>query len=216
VEDYLGMSMFEMQKIAERYNAGDIEKHKGDLKAYYASRGKEQLARQALFHTAPHCREEMEFIFSAVNTKAEGYGCEYGCGSAPVSFELALRGHRMDFVDIDGAGAYEFTKWRAKKRALEERCGWALAGPYDYVLMLDSIEHMPQWQEVLEKVVASLKPDGALITNFFRNQDYDNPEHVNMDKPAVRAFLTERGVYPLNEMIWLKRDFSFMDRKQVA
>jgi hypothetical protein len=32
----------------------------------------------------------------------------------------------------------------------------------------------------------------------------------------VRAFLTERGVYPLNEMIWLKRDFSFMDRKQVA
>lgn len=216
VEEYLGMSLEQAQKLAERYSAEDIKKYEGNLEEYYATRGKEQLARQAIFHTAPHCREEMEFVHATVNTKAEGYGLEFGCGSAPVSFELALRGHRMDFVDIEGAEAYAFTKWRARKRGIEDRCGWSVAGPYDYVLMLDAIEHIRDWQSVLERVIGALKPDGALITNYFRNQDYENPEHISMDKPAVRKFLTDRGVYPLNEMVWLKRDFSFMDRKEVA
>src|SRR5690606_6263936 len=102
VEEYLGMSLYEAQRLANEYDTNDIRGFQ-DLKEYYGSRGKEQLARQAIFHTAPHCLEEMEFIYSVVNTATEGYGCEYGCGSAPVSFELALRGHRMDFIDIDGA-----------------------------------------------------------------------------------------------------------------
>lgn len=211
VEEYLGMSIFEAQKLAKNYvdvDPGD------DPVAYYAAKGKEQLARQALFHTAPHCREEMEFIHASINTKSEGYGLEFGCGSAPVSFELALRGHTIDFVDIDGSGAYEFTKWRAKKRGV--KCGWEVKGPYDYVMMLDSLEHIKDWQAVLEKVVGALKDNGAFITNYFRNQDYDNPEHISMDKPAVRKFLIEHGVYPLNEIVWMKRDLAYMDRKEVA
>ena len=215
-EEYLGMGIHEMVDVAMRYNMVDLEKYKGDLEGYYASRGNEQLARQVLFHHTQAMREEMEFIHSLVNTNADGYGCEYGCGSAPVSFELALRGHRMDFIDVDGSGAYEFTKWRAKKRGIENRCGWKLAGPYGYVLMLDSIEHIKDWQSVLTKVIASIKDGGGLITNYFRNQDYANPEHVSMDKPAVKKFLIENGMYPINDFVWVKRDLGFMDRKEEA
>lgn len=213
VEQYLGMDLSQIQEVARRYSTDDLSKYQDDLTQYYATRGKAQLARQVLFHLNPHCIEEMEFVFSTVNTNAEGYGIEFGCGSAPVSFELALRGHRMDFVDIDGAAAYEFTKWRAKHRGIEDRCGWSIRGPYDYALMLDAIEHIKDWEPVLEKIVDALKNDGALITNYFRNQDYDNPEHVSMDKGAVKQFLVSRGVYPLNEMVWIKRDLGWMDKK---
>ncbi len=196
-EEYLGMKFHEMGDIAQKYNMEDLHKFGDDLVGYYAARGKEQLARQVLFHHLPHTNEEMKQIHSLVNTDFAGYGAEYGCGSSPVSFELALRGHRMDFIDIDGSGAYEFTKWRVKKRGIEDRCGFKLQGPYDYVLMLDSIEHIKDWQSVLEKVIASLRDGGGLITNYFQNQDYLNPEHVSMDKPAVQKFLTDHGVEPL-------------------
>jgi hypothetical protein len=213
-EEYLGMTYQEMGAVAIRYDMRDLVKYKDDLHAYYASRGKEQLARQVLFHHTPGMREEMHFIHSLINTSVEGYGAEYGCGSAPVSFDLALRGHKIDFIDIDGSGAYEFTKWRAAKRGIQ--CGWTLQGPYDYVLMLDSIEHIVEWQEVLGKVVVSLKEGGGLITNYFRNQDYANPEHVSMDKQAVKKFLIEHGVYPINDFIWVRKDLGFMDRKEEA
>lgn len=213
-EEYLGMSYQEMGAVAVRYDMRDLVKYKDDLHAYYASRGKEQLARQVLFHHTPGMREEMQFIHGLINTGTEGYGAEYGCGSAPVSFELALRGHKMDFIDVEGSGAYEFTKWRAAKRGIN--CGWKLQGPYDYVLMLDSIEHIVEWREVLGKVVASLKEGGGLITNYFRNEDYANPEHVSMDKQAVKKFLIESGVYPINDFIWVRKDLGFMDRKEEA
>lgn len=213
-EEYLGMTYQQMGAVAVRYDMRDLVKFKDNLHAYYASRGKEQLARQVLFHHTPGMREEMQFIHGLINTGVEGYGAEYGCGSAPVSFELALRGHRMDFIDVEGSGAYEFTKWRAAKRGIS--CGWTLQGPYDYVLMLDSIEHIVEWREVLTRVIASLKEGGGLITNYFRNQDYANPEHVSMDKQAVKKFLIENGVYPINDFVWVRKDLGFMDRKEVA
>lgn len=213
-EEYLGMKYHEMGVIAQRYDVRDIVKHKDDLHAYYASRGKEQLARQVLFHHTPAMRDEMKFIHSLINTSVEGYGAEYGCGSAPVSFEIALRGHKMDFIDVEGSGAYEFTKWRAKKRGID--CGFDLKGPYDYVLMLDSLEHIEDWRGVLGRVINSLRPDGAWITNYFRNEDYANPEHVSMDKQAVKKFCVANGLYPINDFIWVKKDLGFMDKQEAA
>lgn len=210
-EEYLGMKFQDMGDIARKYDMADLKTYGEDLVGYYAARGKEQLARQVLFHHLPHTQEEMKLIHSMINTDFVGHGAEYGCGSSPVSFEIALKGHHMDFIDIDGSGAYEFTKWRVKKRGIEARCGFELKGPYDYVMMLDSIEHIKNWQEVLEKVIASIRVGGALITNYFQNQDYLNPEHVSMDKPAVQKFLTERGIFPVNHLLWVKQDLSFMD-----
>lgn len=204
-EEYLGTDLKGISQLAMTYEMGSIANHGENLPEYYAKKGKEQLARQVMFHHLPSTIQEMERMHALINMQIDAYGADYGCGSAPVTFEFLMKGHRLDFIDIEGSGAYEFTKWRAKKRGLWDKCGWKLKGPYDYVFMLDSIEHMRDWKGVLEDVIASIKPDGGLITNYFYNMDYDNPEHVSMDKDAVREFLTSRGVYPVHGYLWVKR-----------
>lgn len=215
-EEYLQMPIADMDVLAMRYDMKEFEKyHKNnDLKGYYGSRGNEQLARQVLFHHAPHMIEQMDFFLNMINTQVEATGADIGCGSAPISFELALRGHKMDFIDVDGAGAYEFTKWRAAKRNV--KCGWGWGGPYDYVLMFDSIEHIENWKEVLFMVYDSLKPNAGLITNYFSNTDFENKEHISMDHDAVKQYLVSIGLYPVNDILWVKRNIGFMDKKESA
>jgi SAM-dependent methyltransferase len=212
-EEYLGMKIHEMSEIAMKYDASDI-KDCDNIIEYYGSRGEEQLARQVLFHHTPPMIQEMEFFHGMVNTQAPGRGADIGCGSAPVTFHFAMKGHYIDFIDIDGAKAYEFTKWRAKKRGVD--CGYTLSGQYDYIFMLDSLEHIEDWKSVLNDVAKHLRDGGAFITNYFRNNDYANPEHISMDKPAVTLHLKELGLYPLNDFLWVKRDLGFMDKPKEA
>ncbi len=201
--EYLGMNMDQVLDLVVEYDTKEILNHKDDIIGYYASRGKPQLARQLWYHQFPAVIEEMKIFHSKIRTDIKAYGAEYGCGSAPVSFEFALLGHKMDFIDIEGSGAYEFTKWRAKKHGID--CGWKLAGPYDYVLMLDSIEHIEDWRGTLERVIASLKEGGVLATNYFSNRDFNNPEHISMDHAAVRQFLKGAGMQSDSEVFWVKQ-----------
>jgi hypothetical protein len=176
---------------------------------YYRSLGDEQLVRQLWFHMQPETINMMDMVFKFVNTNVDAYGVDFGCGSAPASFDLALRGHKMDFIDLDGCGSYEFTKWRAKKRNLNGKAGFTWAGPYDYAMFMDSIEHLPNWREVLGKTISLLKDDGFIITNFFVLRDFDNNEHIAMkDRKEIMSFLVDNGVYPLNEMVFVKRDLT--------
>jgi hypothetical protein len=112
----------------------------------------------------------------------------------------------MDFIDIDGAGAYEFLKWRVKRRNVEDRCGFELRGPYDYACFLDSIEHFENWEEILTEVIGRLKNSGAILTNFFTNREFLNPEHINMDHDAVKKFLLEKNMIPINVYLWRKQE----------
>lgn len=211
-EEYLGIPVAEMGEIAGRYNMADLASA-DCLMDYYGTRGKEQLARQVLFHHMPHMVQQMEMFLGTINKNAPGYGVDFGCGSAPIGMEFVMRGHRIDFIDVDGAGAYEFTKWRSKKRGVADRCGWAWGGPYDYALMLDALEHIPDWEKPLGEICDRLKQRGVLITNYFLNTDYENPEHVSMDKEVVQKFLVSKGIYALNQVLWVKADLGFMDKK---
>jgi 2-polyprenyl-3-methyl-5-hydroxy-6-metoxy-1,4-benzoquinol methylase len=214
-EEYLDRKIRDMESLAMRYDMADFVKYRGNLREYYANRGKEQLARQVLFHHTPRMVQEMEYFHSLINTQTEARGADIGCGSAPVTFELAMRGHHIDFIDVDGAGAYEFTKWRAKKRGIS--CGFKLDGEYDYVFMLDAIEHIEDWQSTLNDVAKHLKENGALVTNYFDNEDYTNPEHVSMDKGAVQKHLISLGLYPHNNYLWVKnRALGQMDKEAAA
>lgn len=207
-EEYIGKPATEWSEFTDAYGwhqmkFGDY----ADKRQYYADTGKEQLARQVSFHHADQMVRQFEAVLSCVNTTGgAGYGVDFGCGSAPVGFELVMRGHRMDFIDIDGAGGYEFTKWRAKHRGMEPRCGWTWGGPYDFALALDSLEHLEDWRGPVGEIVSRLKPNGFFITNYFILGDWDNPEHINQDQDGIKKFLVENGIYPVNQMLWVKRD----------
>jgi 2-polyprenyl-3-methyl-5-hydroxy-6-metoxy-1,4-benzoquinol methylase len=216
-EEYLKVPFEEMDWMAATYSAKYAQYSTfSNPDDYYRSLGPEQIARQVFFHHHPWMVQQMEQILRNIDTSKPAYALDFGCGSAPIGFELAMRGHKMDFVDIDGTPAYEFTKWRAKKRNIEDRCGWSWNGPYDYILALDSIEHIKDWKPIIDRMAESLNDNGVIITNFMLNQDYENAEHVNMDKRGVTDYLVSKGIYPLNQVVWIKRNLGFMDRKPTA
>jgi GT2 family glycosyltransferase len=205
-EEYTGKKLMQLATMALDYDAIALRQFSKyeDPKEYYASLGNEQIARQVFFHHQPTIVEQMNMILYTVNPNLAAHGLDYCCGSAPIGFELAMRGHTMDFIDVDGAPAYEFVKWRVKKRGIADRCGFKLGGRYDFVLFLDAIEHLPNWEEVLEDVISRMKDGAAFITNYFKNMDFSNPEHISMDHKAVRGFLIDRDIYPVNILVWCK------------
>lgn len=213
VQEYLGKTWEEVEAIALSYNDKNMPRFDDyeDPREYYKSLGPEQIARQAWFHSHANMLEQMEAILNTIDTTRPGYGVDYGCGSSPVGMELVLKGHRMDFIDIDGTPAYEFLKHRAEKRGVAHRCGWELKGPYDYALFLDSIEHFANWEKVLGDVIGRIKDGGVIVTNYFFNVDFYNPEHISMDHDAVKKFLVNNNMYPINLVVWMKRELGLKE-----
>jgi 2-polyprenyl-3-methyl-5-hydroxy-6-metoxy-1,4-benzoquinol methylase len=97
-------------------------------------------------------------------------------------------------------------KWRIGKSEFSERAGFKIAGPYDFALFLDSIEHFRNWEEILDNVIGRIVERGVLFTNFFNNKDFKNLEHVNMNHGKVMDFLISRHMVPKSEGIWIKDD----------
>lgn len=222
VEEYLGAPISTKAHLIEEYaqRAAWEWGRTPDPKDYYRTRGEAQLVRQVWFHHLAGQVDQMEHIHSLIRD-GDNYGLEVGCGSSPVGFEFVMRGARMDFIDVPGAAAYEFLKWRALKRGVVTRCGWDWGEEvekYDFILMLDAIEHWPEgeWQEILLKAISRLKPTGGLVTNYFFNKDFNNPEHVMMDHARVQEFLVSHGIYPIGGFLWTKKDLGFMDKEKAA
>jgi hypothetical protein len=216
--EHLGFNTMEdVTSLAMQYEkmAHDFPGRDGDLEEYYRTRGKTQLARQVWFHGSKTGISNDGLILSLFGDGSKLlYGLDWACGSSPVGFELALRGYKMDFVDVDGGGAYEFVKWRAKKRDIEKRCGWEIAGPYDFILAMDALEHFPDATEKAKMLCSLLKENGVLMTNYFMLNDVENVEHISMDRESVQKAMVESGVYPVNQVLWVKRNLGFMDKKE--
>ena len=208
VVDHTGFEWDEVVEHAMQYNDLEMSRFEDfeDKRDYYRQLGVAQLCRQAHFHSSPLMSQQGLVILKQFKKGFKGRGVDFGCGSAPVGFELVKAGHDMDFIDLDGAAAYEFLKWRVKDEGYEDRAGYELTGPYDFALMLDSIEHIEDWQGALDQVCGRLKEKGVLITNYFLNRDFHNPEHISMDHAAVADFLGTLNMVPKSSQIWIKDD----------
>jgi len=208
VLEYTGLTVDKIVEGAFRYDdisAKEFSKE-GDLEEYYRSRGVSQICRQMYYHSKKNVAWEGLIILKQFRQGVRAYGLDFGCGTAPIGFELLKMGHRMDFVDVEGAAGYEFLKWRVNKDGYHHRVGWKIEGPYDFVLFLDVIEHLGDWEAILDNAIGRMKEKSVLITNFFKNMDFRNPEHISMNHAAVRDFLLSRSVFPKSDMIWMKDD----------
>jgi SAM-dependent methyltransferase len=209
--EYLGIRendiVHEMKKLWDNYDMHslDLEALYGmGTEAYYANMGPEQLARQVLHHFTDNAKATMGAILQQLKPGTLR-GMDFGCGSAPVGFELAKRGGFMHFIDVDGSPAYEFLKWRCKKYDLENvSFDWPEPGTLSYCVCLDSIEHLHNWEQVLEKIIHHLKKYGNFITNFMRCTDFGNDEHVFMDKPAFASFMVKNGMNIQSDCVFVK------------
>jgi hypothetical protein len=175
------------------------------IKDYYKNLGLYQIARNYFFHTHHVTAENDRLLIGMFsNNGTKSYGLDYGCGTAPVGFELALRGNKVDFVDIPDSEADKFIRWRCDKHNIKS--DFEVKGPYDWILLLDVLEHIPtnEAEGFLLNLIGKLKDNGSIVTNFMHNHDVYNYEHINMDKEEVKKILIDNGVYPLNKMLWTK------------
>jgi hypothetical protein len=111
----------ELRNLWDNYDMKtlDLESKYGmGTRKYYQHMGPEQLGRQVLHHFTDNCKATMASILQEIKPQSMR-GMDFGCGSAPVGFELAKRGGQMHFIDVDGSCAYEFLKWRCKKYGLD-------------------------------------------------------------------------------------------------
>lgn len=210
IESYLQFDAEEIGFRATQYhlkNSKEWGKYE-DKQEYYKARSVDQLCRQHYYHSSPKVAKNGIKILKQFRKGVTGCGIDFGCGAAPIGFELLKMGHAMDFVDIEGTAAYDFVKWRVDKldEKLRERAGWKIHGPYDFALFLDSIEHLFDWKEVLDNIIGRMRENAMLITNFFDNHAHGNVEHVNMDHQAVMDFLLSRHMIPRTRMLWQKDD----------
>lgn len=195
VLEYTGKTGEQLAEMCDEYGDKFFPQFNIDnLEGYYASLGEYQLARNCCFHSVDQTRDQSMFILSLFNREIIANGLDFGCGTAPVGFELALRGHNVDFVDVPDGIAQKFIKWRAEKYGLN--CGFKMGSDYDWVLLLDAIEHLhpDKALSTLDNIISLLKPGGSIVTNFFHNNDFDNIEHVFMEHEKVKAFFQDNGL----------------------
>ena len=212
--EYLGLKgnepELELQTMYESYWTNSIpaeDQYGMGSEGYYKNLGPEQLARQVMYHHGETPKAFMSFVLQSLRDAKNRVGLDFGCGSAPMGFELCRRGHTLHMIDIDGAPAFEFTKWRAKKYGLTNAIfqTWPEPETAEYALLADSIEHIENWKEVLDKIAVSLKMGGAIFTNFLALTDDKNPEHIFMDRGAFSGHLVNLGFRPMTSFIWQKK-----------
>ena len=158
-----------------------------NLEEYYKNIGVAQLARNMMYHSLDWVVAHDNWVIQQYTGKPS-YGLDFGCGSSPVGFELAKRGHKLDLVDIPGSEADKFQRWRTEKYELQDSVGFELAGPYDWILLFDIIEHLREEdvEPTLKKVLERLEFGGTVLTNFWHLTEMEeNIEHIYMDRERV-------------------------------
>jgi 2-polyprenyl-3-methyl-5-hydroxy-6-metoxy-1,4-benzoquinol methylase len=178
-----------------------------ESKEYYRSIGEDQIFRHVVYHRTPDLVATDASIINMFRGKKKLEGLDFGCGISEIGFEILKLGHSVDFVDIEGTAVFDFVKWRIKKYKLDTKANFSVGGPYDFVLLMDIIEHLKDWECYLDDIVGRMNVGAALFTNLFMMELRENdPEHVHMDKTGVQKFLTDRGFIPTHLGLWIKMD----------
>jgi|TARA_Y100000310_G_scaffold71534_1_gene67381 2-polyprenyl-3-methyl-5-hydroxy-6-metoxy-1,4-benzoquinol methylase len=207
--EFTGENWHQFQERFKNFSKSfkDFDKH--NPKAYYLKYGIENLARNVCFHASDEVIKGDASILGMFNLNAEkSRGLDFGCGSAPIGFELAKRGNHVDFIDVPGSYAEDFVKWRCKKHGID--AGFNLNGKveiYDWILFMDSIEHIPEHElkTLISSLIKKLKPGGSIITNYFYiGEDKENVQHITMDHQFVKDLFIENDVYPATKIRWVK------------
>lgn len=194
--EYTGKTEEELIELREEYSSKAFERFDIDnLKKYYASLGNHQIARNVCYHMIDRMRDEAFFLISMFNPNVISKGLDFGCGTAPIGFELASRGNHVDFVDVPGGASEKFIRWRCEKHGVKTY-SFELGNDYDWVMFLDSIEHLhpDEAQATLKDILSRLKPGGSVVTNYFSNNDFENLEHIYMKHHEVRDLFISQGL----------------------
>jgi len=132
-----------------------------------------------------------------VRFKLYGSVLDYGGGIGTYLIDAWGAGRRdLSYVDLRGK-TWDFAEWRFKKRGISVKMMEPdeLVGKYDCILLLDILEHIVDWKNVLAKLVNEhLNDNGALfITESFGGIENRgkrmHPMHFTSKKGELREVL---------------------------
>lgn len=208
IMEYLDISDdSELQTIASSYDNHKLTYNDyQNIEEYYKNAGRCYVAHSPLIHNSLSGLAAFESkIFNLLHSK-NYKGIDFGCGCAPISFELALNyNHKIYLIDVTPSEQVDFCIWRAKKYNLyNDRLfiGYP-ENKVDYILAIDSIEHVENWKGTIFSLKNHLNNDGIIITNI-KDIKEDIEHIVNYDD--FENYIKTLNINKYNDYIYINKE----------
>lgn len=135
---------------------------------------------------------------------------DYGGGIGDLCIELAKKGLNVTYGDVQGKN-WEFANWLFEKGGYNIEMFDMGKGKipkekeYNTIICIDTIEHIPDPEFVLEDMVAHLKNGGRLFINALNcpGKTENNPMHLKMEFDAEKL-LNSWLIQKKGEWLWIK------------
>jgi 2-polyprenyl-3-methyl-5-hydroxy-6-metoxy-1,4-benzoquinol methylase len=125
---------------------------------------------------------------------------DYGAGNGEILLELARRGHRVAYFDVDGV-TMRFARQRAERQGLaidffqtkSELAEAARQSGFNTVFSFDVLEHMPDLPGELVFLSSLLSPGGVFVFDVPAGSTRAHPMHLNHNL-NVLEFMSAKGL----------------------
>jgi 2-polyprenyl-3-methyl-5-hydroxy-6-metoxy-1,4-benzoquinol methylase len=153
---------------------------------------------------------------------ARGATLDYGAGNGEILLELARRGHRAAYYDVEGV-TMRFARHRAERQGLaidffttkDALAASARQRGFDTVFSFDVLEHLPDLPGELTFLSSLLAPGGVFVFDVPAGSTKAHPMHLNhnlnvLDYMNSKGLRDERG---LLLRLPLRKEEKFVFRK---
>jgi 2-polyprenyl-3-methyl-5-hydroxy-6-metoxy-1,4-benzoquinol methylase len=137
---------------------------------------------------------------------ARGATLDYGAGNGEIMLELARRGHRAIYYDVEGV-TMRFARQRAANQGLaieffhtkDALAQYASANGFDTVFSFDVLEHLSDLPGELSFLSSLLKPGGLFVFDVPAGSTKAHPMHLNhslnvLEYMQAKGFMDERNL----------------------
>jgi 2-polyprenyl-3-methyl-5-hydroxy-6-metoxy-1,4-benzoquinol methylase len=166
------------------------ESDKAAMAAWYAANSLTYLFDLARFHLS---YKHIAFSLDVLDL-SRGQCLEYGAGKGELAIALAERGCEVTYFDVAGTSR-NYAEWKAGRKGLRLRFTSARneisPGPYDTIVSLDVLEHLPDLEGELSFLVTQLAAGGRLILTLPVGATESHPMHL-AHRLDARDFLASR------------------------
>jgi 2-polyprenyl-3-methyl-5-hydroxy-6-metoxy-1,4-benzoquinol methylase len=141
---------------------------------------------------------------------ARGATLDYGAGNGEILLELARRGHRATYYDVEGV-TMRFARQRAANQGLtieffhtkDALAQYASVNGFDTVFSFDVLEHLPDLPGELSFLASLLNPGGLFVFDVPAGSTKAHPMHLNHSLNVLEYMGTKGLVDERNLMLRL-------------
>lgn len=143
--------------------------------------------------------EELNFLISLIKPEAKilEVGCSNGYITEYIHKHTKSEVLALDYSTIAIEQARERTKQKAKTlqfRRVDLTTEEIPGNEYDYILLIDSIYFLGDFQETIKRLSKKLNPAGKMVITFFDVQDDGECQLLGPDNTLIAKALKQLGV----------------------